>query len=462
MQVLQTVFDWILSLGAAVFVPVIMLVAGLVVRMKWKDAVSSAITLGVAFTGMSMLIGFMTGAIEPAATAMMERTGIELSIIDGGWTSMASISWTWPFAFAVFPLQIVVNIIMLAIKKTDTFNADLWNVWGKIFTAFIIEAVAAPFVGKVFAVVLAFAVAAFQIIMELKTADVHQHRIEKLSGIPGVTCTHKMNFFAAVMYPIDLLLRKIPALDKPVDAAKMREKLGIFSENHIIGFILGILFGIVAGFSVADTLGLAIKAATALMLFPIITKLFMQALSPISEAISDYMNKRFAGRKLFVGIDWPFLGGANEIWLVIIIAIPFTLLWAAILPGNNILPFAGIINISLVVPLYLLTKGNTPRMLILSILGIPAFLWVGTAFAPMITDLGRLTGALDIPAGSMISNSSIDGPVFTYAFSHIFKFFEGNFIPLIIAAAWCVSFFFYSRELRKEQKADLAAEAAAE
>jgi len=62
----------------------------------------------------------------------------------------------------------------------------------------------------------------------------------------------------------------------------------------------------------------------------------------------------------------------------------------------------------------------------------------------------------------MISNSSIDGPVFTYAFSHIFKFFEGNFIPLIIAAAWCVSFFFYSRELRKEQKADLAAEAAAE
>ena len=24
---------------------------------------------------------------------------------------------------------------MLVIKKTNTFNADLWNVWGKIFTA---------------------------------------------------------------------------------------------------------------------------------------------------------------------------------------------------------------------------------------------------------------------------------------------------------------------------------------
>ena len=73
-----------------------------------------------------------------------------------------------------------------------------------------------------------------------------------------------------------------------------------------------------------------------------ISKLFMQALSPISEAISDYMNKKFSGRKLFVGIDWPFMGGASEIWFAIIVAIPFTLLWALILPGNKILPFAGI------------------------------------------------------------------------------------------------------------------------
>ncbi len=119
-----------------------------------------------------------------------------------------------------------------------------------------------------------------------------------------------------------------------------------------------------------------------------ISKLFMQALSPISEAISDYMNKKFSGRKLFVGIDWPFMGGASEIWFAIIVAIPFTLLWALILPGNKILPFAGIINIALIVPAYLVTRGNTLRMVILSIIGVPFFLFVGTQFAPMITDLG--------------------------------------------------------------------------
>lgn len=379
MDFLGVVINYILNLGAPVFVPFIMLLAGLVVRMKFRDAASAAITLGVAFVGMSMLIGFMVDAIGVAAQTMMNRTGLELSIVDGGWTTMANISWAWPYAFAMFPLQVGVNIVMLMLNKTNTFNADLWNVWGKIFTAFIVVSVTTPLFGPVWSLVLAFLIAALQIIVELNAGDIHQHRIEKLTGIPGVTCTHRMVFFGAIYYPFDLLLRKIPVCNKPMDATALRAKVGVFAENHIIGFILGILFGIIAGYSVAKTLMLGVQAATALVLFPMISKLFMQALSPISEAISDYMNKKFSGRKLFVGIDWPFMGGASEIWFAIIVAIPFTLIWALILPGNKILPFAGIINISLIVPAYLVTRGNTLRMVILSIIGVPFFLFVGDA-----------------------------------------------------------------------------------
>lgn len=134
-------------------------------------------------------------------------------------------------------------------------------------------------------------------------------------------------------------------------------------------------------------------------------------------------------------------GGASEIWFAVIVAIPLTLVWAVILPGNKILPFAGIINIALIVPAYLVTKGNTLRMVILSIIGIPFFLFVGTQFAPMITELGLATKAINIPAGQLISNSSIDGPVFTYAFSFLFKFLQGSFIPLLLAVFWACSYF---------------------
>lgn len=446
------VINYILNLGAPVFVPFIMLLAGLVVRMKMRDAISAAITLGVAFVGMSMLIGFMVDAIGIAARVMMGRTGLELSIVDGGWTTMANISWAWPYAFAMFPLQVAINIVMLMLNKTNTFNADLWNVWGKIFTAFIVVSVYTPLFGGALSLALAFIIAAFQIVMELNSGDIHQHRIEKLTGIPGVTCTHRMLFFGAVYYPFDLLLRKIPVCNRPMDAGALRAKVGVFAENHIIGFILGILFGVIAGYSVAKTLMLGVQAATALVLFPMISKLFMQALSPVSEAISDYMNKRFSGRKLFVGIDWPFMGGASEIWFAIIVAIPFTLLWALILPGNRILPFAGIINIALIVPAYLVTGGNTLRMVILSIIGVPFFLFVGTQFAPMITDLGLATKAITIPAGQLISNSSIDAPIFTYAFSFLFRFTEGNMVPLLFTIYWACGYFFYARELRRESR----------
>lgn len=446
MHALSSIVQYLLSLGAAIFVPIIIIFAGLIVRMKLKDAISAGITLGVAFTGMSMLIGFMTDIISPAAQAMIKTTGISLPIVDGGWTTMSTISWSWPYAFLMFPLMIGINVIMLVLNKTNTFNADLWNVWGKIFTAVAV-------VGITHSVWLAFAVAAVQIVFELKSADAHQYRIEKLSGIPGVTCTHKMMFLAAIFYPIDKLLRKIPALNKQFDAEALKDKVGIFAENHILGFILGIIFGVLARYSIAKTLTLAIGAATALTLFPVITKYFMQALSPISEAVSEFMNKKFKGRTLIVGLDWPFLGGSNEIWLAVIYSVPVTLIFSMFLPGNEILPFAGIINLALAVPAFLVTSGNLLRMIILCTIGSPIFLWVGTAFAPFMTSLANETGAVKLKAGEMISNSSIDGPVFTYAFSHVFKFLEGNYIPALILVVWIVCFIFYYRDLQKEAKA---------
>ena len=180
----------------------------------------------------------------------------------------------------------------------------------------------------------------------------------------------------------------------------------------------------------------------------------MQALSPISDAVSEFMNKKFKDRTLVVGLDWPFLGGSNEIWLAIIWSVPVTLVFSLFLPGNQILPFAGIINIALAVPAFLVTGGNIIRMLILCTIFSPVFLWIGTAFAPFMTDLANQTGAVSLAAGQMISNSSIDGPVFTYAFSHVFKVLQGDFVPAVVLVIWVLGFILYRKDLLAEMKAD--------
>ena len=131
-----------------------------------------------------------------------------------------------------------------------------------------------------------------------------------------------------------------------------------------------------------------------------------------------------------------------------------------VLPGNKILPFAGIINIAIAVPAYLVSRGNILRMLIQCTIFTPVFLWVGTAFAPFMTELANTTKAVELASGQMISNSSIDGPIFTYAFSHAVKALQGDFLPLVILVVWIVCFVLYSRSLVQEKKEDLAKERA--
>ena len=180
-----------------------------------------------------------------------------------------------------------------------------------------------------------------------------------------------------------------------------------------------------------------------------VTKLFMQALAPISEAVQAYMQKRFKDRELYVGLDWPYLGGANEIWIAVIAIVPMLVIYSFILPGNNLLPFAGVINLSLAVPAWIVTKGNVPRMLILCAIGAPVFLYVGTAIAPYMSQLAMQTGAVELAAGELISNSSINAPVFTYA-TQLFAFLQGNFLPLIVAVVWGTCWVLYTRWLKKE------------
>jgi len=451
MGVLQNAIQYILDLGSAVFVPLLMIIVGLLARMKWKDAISAGVILGVAFVGMNIVIGFMLDALTPAAQGLVERTGIQLTVIDGGWTSMATLAWAWPLAFLMFPLQIVINMALLIFNRTKTLNVDLWNVWGKIFTAVLVLG----FSGNI---ILAFLVAAIQMVAELLLADVNQKQIEKINGIPGVTVSHGMMIFGVFLLPFNWLISKIPGLDRHIDADTMKDKLGIFAENHIMGFIIGLLLGIAAGYTVPEMLMLAVQAATALTLFPMVAKLFMQALSPLSDAISDFMRKKFENRQLFIGLDWPILAGSNEVWVATILMVPITLIYAIILPGNSILPFAGIINLGLAVPALIITGGNLLRMLLLGIVTTPIFLYVASAIAPIVTDLAKSTGAVKIAEGQMISWSTVEFPVFRYIFASASA---GNILSILGIVVWVILFVLYYRMMKKRTEQMEKEEAAA-
>lgn len=438
METLQQIIQNVLNLGSAVFIPALMILIGLLVKMKSKDAISAGITLGVAFIGMNLVIGFMMSSLTPAAQALAERTGISLTVIDGGWTSMATLSWAWPYAFLMFPLQLLINGIMLAMNKTKTLNVDLWNVWGKIFTAVLI-------VGVTNNLYLAFIGAAITIVLELLFSDINQPEIERLTGIPGVTVSHGMMMLGALLMPFDLLLRKIPAFNKEMDATMLKEKIGMFGENHVMGFIIGFFLALAGGYSVGAALMLGMQSATAMTLFPMVSKLFMQALSPISEAMSDFMKNRFKDREMFIGLDWPILAGSSEVWVIMILMVPVTLLFAFILPGNAVLPFAGILNVGMVAPALVVTGGNLIRMFIISVIGTPIFLYSASYFANTITKLANDTGAVELAQGQRITWSTLEYPDIRFVLTELLQF---KILGFVLAAVWVALFVLYSKVMK--------------
>ncbi len=457
MDVLLNVVNYILGFGSAVFVPLIMLIIGLCFRMKFSDAFVAALTLGVAFTGMSMLIDFMTGAVTPAAQGLADKTGIVLTSVDVGWPSASAITWAWPYIVLMFVLVVVLNIIMLALKLTDTLNVDLWNVWGKGFTAVMVYYVCREVGGysEMMCVVLAFVAAAIHIVLELKVADMWQPSVQKITGIPGVTTTHCLTLIAVPMYPFERLLDKIPALrDNALDAKWLRGKIGIFAENAVMGFIIGVVLGAVAYADIQQALTLGVQAGTAMQLFPMVSKLFMQALSPISDAVSNVMKKRFKGRELHIGLDWPILAGSNELWVCCILLVPVELIFAFILApaGNTVLPFAGIINNGLACALMLLTGANLAKMMILGIICVPIYLFSATYFAPYMTSLARefSPDALASAGNSMISWSSIELPEFRWAVATAFS--GENLLGWVYLVVFIALFVLLLRHFKKKNE----------
>ena len=197
--------------------------------------------------------------------------------------------------------------------------------------------------------------------------------------------------FAVLLNPLNKLLDFIPIFNKPFDAEHIQKKLGMWGRNDVMGFFIGILLGFGAGYGLSKSLTLGVEAAASMALFPMISKLFMEALNPIATAMSNFMKKHFKGRQIIIGVDWPILAGRSELWVTLIILVPVELIFAMILPKNNVLPFAGILNLSSVVAALLLTGANLLRMIVLGIITTPVFLYAGTYFAPMITKLAKTT-----------------------------------------------------------------------
>jgi len=449
MDQLARLIQGILDLGAPIVLPIIMMLVGLLFKTGFKTALSSGLLIGVGFTAMNVILDFLFTSIGAASTAFVDNTGLNLTTLDVGWAPVAAISWAWPYAFLMFPLQILLNILMLTLNLTATLNVDLWNVWNKVLTGLLIASISGS-------IPLAFLFAAIEIILELKQADWSANLVEECTGIPGVAITHPLLLEWVLFLPLNKLLDRIPYIaNNAFDPEALREKIGIFAENHVAGFFIGALLAVFAGYNLGGILALGVQAGTALALFPLAAKFFISALMPIADSARDILESRFPGRTFHIGLNWSYAAGLASLWVAAILNIPVLIFWSIVLPGNSVLPFGGILALTSSIPAAIVTRNDVLRTTLLTWISQPLWIFAGNLFSAPITDMARAVNVIEIPADvSSITWITMEAPSMRISFTAVSNLVaNGHISPsLAIAALTVVLFFVSSRMLREEDR----------
>lgn len=438
MDMVMSVFNFFINAGATVMLPVIITLIGLLFGLKITEAFKSGLTLGIGFAGIKLLLDFMTTNIGPAAKAMVERTGVQLDALDVGWGSIAAVTWASPIIALLIFAILIVNIVMLILKKTHTLDVDIWN-----YHHMAIVGVMVYFFTKNIWLGVGSSVA--MAIITFKLSDWSQPLVEDFFGIPGVSLPTVSALSSLVIaWPLNWLLDKVPFIRKSKFSINDAQKyLGFFGDSMIMGLLIGMAIGALAGYDLTAILQLGVSMAAVLVLIPKMTALFMEGLMPISEAAQTWSQKRFKGRKLFIGLDAAVIVGNPDVITTALIIIPLTIALALVLPGNRVLPFADLAVVPFRVAMVVaLTRGNVLKNIIIGLAVTASLLWCGSATAPILTEIAKAVG-IELGAGAMlISSFASTAMIQSYLVFIAFAYKPLIGIPMLIVGFLVVWFYF--------------------
>lgn len=438
MNIVMNVFNFFIEAGPTVMLPVIITIIGMIFGLKISRAFKSGLTLGIGFAGIKLILDFMTTNVGPAAKAMVDRTGVQLDALDVGWGSIAAVTWASPIIAILIFAILIVNVIMLILKRTQTLDVDIWN-----YHHMAIVGVMVYFVTK--NVSLGVGASVVMAIVTFKMSDWSQPLVEDFFGIPGVSLPTVSALSSLVIaWPMNWLLDRIPLFRNSKFTIKDAQKyLGFFGDSMIMGGVIGIAIGFLAGYDIKAVLQLGVSMSAVLVLIPKMTSLFMEGLMPISDAAQKWSQKKFKGRRLFIGLDAAVVVGNPDVITTALIIIPLTIATALVLPGNRVLPFADLAVVPFRVAMVVaLTRGNLLKNIVIGLVVTASLLWCGSATSPILTEIAKQVG-IDLGSSSMlISSFAATSMIQSYLVFLAFTYNPMIGIPILLLAFGGVWYFF--------------------
>ena len=407
---MEQVFSYIISFGASVMMPILFTIIGLCIGMNFGKALKSGLFVGVGFVGLGVVTALLTTNFNGPLSSISDFYHLQLNVFDMGWPAAAAVAYNTAIGALIIPVCLGINFLMLITKTTRTVNIDLWNYWHFAF----IGAVAYFVMGESLAWGYFAAIVCY--IITLVCADLTAEKFQKYYDLEGISIPQP---FCQSFMPFAIVLNK--ALDKipgfrhlDVDAEGLKKKFGELGDPLVLGVIVGALIAIfgeaghITGFDayvkemqaadasatatdatmaiVKSVLSLGVIMGAVMELIPRITRLFIDGLMPISEKTKELVNKKFNGKKVYIGMSPALVIGHPTTLVVSLFLIPTILALAVFLPGNQFLPLASLAGMFYLFPIVLpYTKGNVVKTFVIGLVALVLGLYFVTDMAPDFT-----------------------------------------------------------------------------
>ncbi len=396
MNIVIDALNWISSLGPMIMMPIIILILGLFFRIKLNTLLKSALTVGIGFAGVNIIINWFISQVGPSVQLMVKNWGIQTSIMDVGWPARAAATWSFPLAAVMVFIILGINVLMLIFKKTNTVMVDFWSYNHYIFVAALV------YYATDKNIILAVIFGAIDAIISFKLADWTTPLVEDYFELEGVNFpTANSVGWAPLAWLLNKLWDRIPGLNK-VDARpeKIQERFGFVGEPMFMGFVIGLVIGLLAKEPVDKVLIVGMSTSATMVLTPKMMQILMEGLLPFANSVKKFLNIKFPGNNFTMGVDAALTVANSSAIATGIIMVPITLVLAAILPGNKLLPISDIAYQAMWLSAWpvAFSKGNIIRGILSTTIITACVLLIATNLAGIHTQLA-LAGGFQLPAG---------------------------------------------------------------
>lgn len=394
------------NMGPTLLMPIIIFIFGLTFRVTVQRAFRLALLVGVGFVGIFAILDATLGPVGTTVQALTETWGLNVVGVDVGWPPIAGFTWALGVTVLMIPIGLAVNVVMLFFGWTRTFDADVWNFWHWAFNAGLVYILTGSWA-------LAFLAGIITEVIVLRLADWTTDLAQEYFGIPGANLPHTETITQApVAFAIDKVLRRVPVIGSvEVDPDTLEERVGVFGEPIVIGFLVGIFLGVIALQDPLQIFRTGVMVGALLTLLPRMVGLLIEGLEPIANQASTYFNQSslFQGEDFNIGIDAGPIGLSDTTSVVAgLILVPYAV-GLAFIPGVRIMPLADLA----ILPIFCMwaaaiSGGNLVRTVANGGVIITIVTAATTWLAPYMTEMATMTGGFEELSTNAELISSLD------------------------------------------------------